>query len=348
MGLTSSELGRRLFVDVETYGARPSHRTGTVDDAATIEWFSSLLRADGATVDVESWTFPRWTAEWSAELRGANGGNDDAIDSLPLFYETVGSFAGDEIDVVPTENPGGFLSVKNRRATLDVPKLARATLQVPGHCIGRKLRVRIDNATVVEGVSANVLAGYGCSFANAEILIATPLSGWFHCASERGTGISIARWLAHTLAEQGHRVGLLGTSGHELFNLGLEHHLLTHSTSAKVIVHIGASVGARSPDSADALSDSLYATSNVDGVGSELASIGYHQRVASVDPKQWIGEGTRWCTLGLPLLSVAGMSHWFHSPQDTADRTSPELLERVARALLADVWALIERVGVGG
>jgi hypothetical protein len=347
MGLTDSELGRRLFVDVETYGSRRSHRIGTVDDAATIEWFSSLLRSDGATVDVEPWTFPRWTAEWSAELRGANGGNGDAIDSLPLFYETVGSFAGEEIDVVPTENPGGFLSVKNRRATLDVPKLARATLQVPGCYAGQELRVRIDNAAVVEGVSANVVAGYG-SFSDAEILIATPLSGWFHCASERGTGISVARWLARTLAELGHRVGLLATSGHELFNLGLEHHLRTHETSAKVIVHIGASVGARSPDSVDALSDSLYATSNVAGVGSELASIGYHQRMASVDPKQWIGEGTRWCTLGLPLLSVAGLSHWFHTPQDTADRTSPELLERVARALLSDVWALIERVRVGG
>jgi hypothetical protein len=193
-----------------------------------------------------------------------------------------------------------------------------------------------DDAATVE----HLLGAYK----EAEVLIATPPSGWFRCASERGTGIAVARWLARSLAQRGCRVALLGTSGHELFNIGLERYLATHtiSESVKAIVHVGASVAARSHLQPDLLSESLYVTSNVKGIGAELGSVGFRQRLGGVDRKDWIGEGTRWCTVGLPLLSVAGISHWFHTPEDTADRTTPELLERVAERLLADCLALLD------
>jgi hypothetical protein len=335
-----ADLGRELFADVEAYAARSSHRTGTTDDAGTVQWFASTLQNDGATVQVDPWTFPQWTADWSAELDG------QSIDSLPLFYETVGSFGSNSIDIAPADHPGGSLTVKNRRASAEVPVLSRATLQIPGRYADRaqEVRARIDDARVIEGSSANVLASYGCGFHDAAILIATPLSGWFRCASERGTGISIARFLARSLAQRGYRVLLLGTSGHELFNVGLEHHLATHpiSSSVRAIVHVGASVAARSHRVPEQLSESLYVTSNVEGVGANLGSIGFHQRVAGTNPKEWIGEGTRWCTLDRPLLSVAGMSQWFHTPEDTADRTTPELLAHVARSLLGDCLLLVD------
>jgi hypothetical protein len=333
--------GRELFADVETYASRDSHRTGTPDDEATIEWFASTLRRDGAQIQVDPWSFPRWTAEWSAELDG------QTIDSLPLFYETVGSFGPGFVDVAAPASPGELLSVKNRHAISDPPKLSRATLQIAGRYAGRarEVRARIDDARIVESLSANVLASYGCAYHEAEVLIATPLSGWFACASERGAGVSVSRWLARSLAQRGHRVALLATSGHELFNIGLEHHFATHtiSDSVKAIVHVGASVAARSHLHSELLSESLYVTANVAGIGVELGSSGFHQRLAGVDPKQWIGEGTRWCTVGRPLLSIAGISHWFHTPEDTADRTTPELLERVADAALADCLALVGR-----
>jgi hypothetical protein len=79
---STPDLGAKLYADVVAYGSRPSHRTGTVDDEATIDWFQSVLLSDGAKVQVDSWSFPRWTATWAAELDG------QPIDALPLFYES--------------------------------------------------------------------------------------------------------------------------------------------------------------------------------------------------------------------------------------------------------------------
>jgi hypothetical protein len=347
MGEQSSSvaLEAELFADAVAYGSRPSHRTGTVDDEATIAWFQSLVLADGATVSVVPWSFPKWSATWSAELDG------EAVDSLPLFYETIGSFDSKAIDVLATEHPGGLLTVKNRHALSEVPGKERATLCVPGRLEARakEIRAQIIDASIEEGHSANVLASYGCAFPQSQVLIATPLSGWFHCASERGTGIAVARLLARTLAELGYRVAFLGTSGHELFNIGLERFLETNTVEAPVIVHVGASVGARSwsPTSTDVeLSDSVYVTANQADRGSALAACGFRHRTVANDPKLWIGEGTRWCTQSRPLLSVAGMSHWFHTPQDTAEAsTHPSLLAQVAKALLADTVELLEANG---
>jgi hypothetical protein len=343
---TVPDLGADLFDDVATYGSRPSHRTGTVDDEVTIDWFQSMLRSDGAKVQVDPWSFPCWTASWEAELDG------QSIDALPLFYETTGSFGVGEIDVVPTEHPGGLMTVKNRHALAEVPVAQRATMFVPGRFSDRakEIRAQIIDAHSVLGHSANVFASYGCEFANAQVLVATPLSGWFSCASERGTGIAVARYLARTLAEAGYRVAFLGTSGHELFNIGLEHYLANQPVNAPVIVHVGASVGARSPQvvvgdsqSEVTLSDSVYVTSNQPDRGGSLAAVGFQSRTVANDPNLWIGEGTRWCTQNRPLLSVAGMSHWFHTPQDIAEvSTHPRLLARVAQALLEDTMQLLE------
>jgi hypothetical protein len=342
-------LGPKLFADVVAYGSCASHRTGTVDDEATIDWFRSILLSDGANVQVAPWSFPQWTATWTAELDG------EPVDSLPLFYETTGSFGADAIDVVATEHPGGLLTVKNRHALPSTAAADRATMFVPGCLTDRvkDIRAQIVDAHIKQGQSANVLASYGGEFTDAQVLIATPLSGWFHCASERGTGIAVARYLARTLAEQGYRVAFLGTSGHELFNIGLEHYLTNSVVEAPVIVHVGASVGARSEASASddpqhgvALSDSVYVRSNQADRGAALAACGFHHQTVANDPKLWIGEGTRWCTQNRPLLSVAGMSHWFHTPQDTAKvSTHPALLARVAQALFEDTIQLLDANG---
>jgi hypothetical protein len=349
-GPDMNPLGQLLFADVETYAQLPFHLTGTEHDHQTIDWLADCLATDGATVEKRPWTFPRWTATWSAELDGT------VIDSLPVFYEAVGTFASSKIDVVATAHPGGLLTVNNRHAAHSVGDTIRARLLVAGRYADREkdVRAHISGAVVLEGRSANIAAGYGCQFDEVDVLVATPISGWFSCASERGTGIAVARWLAHELAAQGVRVGLLATSGHELFNIGLERQLAMRAPKPSLIVHVGASVAARqfagASDflSSPQFSDMLVATTNQDSYATaNLASIGFQPRSGNLDPKTWIGEGTRWCTLGSPLLSVAGMSHWFHTPDDRADiATHPNLLAAVATALLNDVGALLEVLDV--
>ncbi len=335
------ELASQLFADVQTYANRPFHLTGTEYDETTLAWFEQCLVDDGATVTRRPWAFPQWTAQWWAELDG------EQIDCLPIFYEAAGTFGPDALQIAATPHPGGLLTVKNRRAQPSASGTTLPTMQVAGRYADRThdVRAHIEQATIGQGWSANLEVGYGCDFRDATVLVTTPLSGWFSCASERGCGVAVARWLCLRLAEQGHRVSLLATSGHELFNLGLEHHLRTNPSDASVIVHVGASVAARHypHESGQQLSDMVFLTTNRPLSSRALETVGYRSRVGTTDPGGWIGEGTRWCTLDRPLLSVAGMSHWFHTPDDQAAvSTDPSLLAAVAVALLDDVLAFVD------
>jgi hypothetical protein len=81
------------------------------------------------------------------------------------------------------------------------------------------------------------------------VVVVTPRSGWWHCASERGGGI--ACWLEMMrgiLTSKPIRdVIFLATSGHELGHLGLNHFLDEHPeliTSAKAWIHLGANFAA--------------------------------------------------------------------------------------------------------
>src|SRR5207247_395676 len=54
----SSDLGARLYATVEEYaGVGAHHRTGTAEDARTLDWFEDRLRALGATTERQPWSF---------------------------------------------------------------------------------------------------------------------------------------------------------------------------------------------------------------------------------------------------------------------------------------------------
>jgi hypothetical protein len=332
-------IGAELFADVCAYSQADTHRTGTPEDAATIDWYSHLLRSDGATVTTEDWMFPRWVAEWSAEIDG------EPIECLPILYQSIGTSRPHDVSCVATQHPAGLLTVKNQRVRSTATATpSDAVMQVPGMFARREasIRAQIIDARIIESRSANIRVSYGCQFETAEVLIATPLSGWFTCASERGTGLAVARWLAKTLAESGYRVALLATSGHELFNIGLEHHLAANPDRPASIIHVGASVAAASHQShsATGFAANLFAMTNQNVELRALNALGFRPGTETV---RWIGEATRWCTVGKPLLSVAGVSHWFHTPQDTPNTaTSPDLLGRVGEAVLHDATAFQE------
>ncbi len=334
-----------LFADVVSYAERPAHRTGTEDDAWTIDWFAGRARADGATVAVEQWELPQWRADWSAELDG------QPVPSLPLWYGCVGSYGPSAVTVVATPHEDGFLTVPNRDVDPSPPTRDRATVMVPGRLAGREREVRatVTGARIEVGRSANVLATYGCGLPDAEVLVATPLSGWFSCAAERGSGISVALAVARELAGAGRRVALLGTSGHELMNLGLERWLSRRGPEdlPPLVVHLGANVAARAAGLGPArLSQPRGARSNVADAAPRLVAAGFTASVVGRDPSEWLGEAVHWCTVSRTLLSLVGGSRWFHAPEDLpSTATDPRLLAEVGTALLGDVAALLERTG---
>lgn len=176
------------------------------------------------------------------------------------------------------------------------------------------------------------------------MLLTTPLSGWFRCAGERGTGIAVMLAVAERLAAEGVPLLVNGNSGHELIDLGA-HHLAESKPAACSIFHFGASVAAGEGDGDELrLADGVKIRAWAPGAGAALAAA-----LAPLDktpivvddaerahPESWIGEARVWCTLDRPLISMAGGFPLFHTPEDVPEcATTPALLERVYHAAVA-------------
>ena len=361
--------GANLYEVVCEYAALGAHhRTGTAEDARTLDWFEDRLRALGASVERQPWSFDRYDAEWSVAIDG------EEVAALPLFYEgtgevdssaphtatvaavPAGSFStwgavisgarasGAPVAVVATESPSGRLVAPNR-SPAHAPSGLPALL-VAGECAGRlraaRVRARLA-ARIVAGRTSNVLGRIGAGPDRDRVLLTTPLSGWFRCAGERGTGIAVLLAVAERLAAEGVPLLVNGNSGHELVDLGA-HHLAETKPEARAIVHFGASVAAGERAGAGIrLADGVRVRAWVPGAGPALAEafapLGKVPLVlddaAGARPDSWVGEGRAWCTLGRPLLSMAGGFSLFHTPEDVAERaTAPDLLERVYQAVV--------------
>jgi hypothetical protein len=84
----------------------------------------------------------------------------------------------------------------------------------------------------------------------APVVVMTPRSGWWQCASERGGGIGC--WMetirAIAAAKPARDVHFLASSGHELGHLGLKTYIERRPElvrKARVWIHLGANIGAR-------------------------------------------------------------------------------------------------------
>ena len=370
MTLGVNDRSARLYRIVEEYAAIGAHhRTGTAEDARTLDWFEDRVRALGAQTERQPWSFDRYDAEWRVTV-------DDAdIAALPLFYEGTGDIdsttpltatvsavaagtfptwativedarsAGAPVAVVATQSPCRGLVAPNRSpAELGSGLL---TLLVAGELAERlrtaSVRARIS-ARIVGGRTSNVIGRVGTGPDRDRLLLTTPLSGWFRCAGERGTGIAVMLAVAERLAAEGVPILVNGNSGHELIDLGA-HHFAETKPAARAIFHFGASVAAGEPDGDDLrLTDGVKIRAWMPGAGAALATalapLGKPLIVvddaARARPESWIGEARVWCTLDRPLISMAGGFPLFHTPEDLPQRsTTPALLERVYDAAIA-------------
>lgn len=81
------------------------------------------------------------------------------------------------------------------------------------------------------------------------IVVMTPRSGWYWCASERGGGIACWLDIMRSLndAQLRHTVMFVASSGHELGHLGINAYIAERQgivTRAKAWLHLGANIGA--------------------------------------------------------------------------------------------------------
>jgi hypothetical protein len=148
----------------------------------------------------------------------------------------------------------------------------------------------------------------------APLVVMTPRSGWWSCASERGGGLAAFLEIARALYDAPPRrdVVLVATSGHELGHLGLHAFLAAHESlaSAHAWLHLGANfaaargevfVQASSDEMASLARDAFSAAGRAPEriLGPETPLLGEVREVAS-----------------RPYLSVLGTNPLFHAPDD--------------------------------
>ena len=374
-----SERGAHLFATVQEYAELGEHhQTGTAEDARTLDWFEDRLRALGAATERQPWSFDRYDADGVVMVDGVE------VTALPLFYEGIGEIAWTtpfvaEADAIPAGSfPGWSTIVQNARsagASLAVvatrsasgglvapnrspaqPRAGLPTLLVAGDLAPQLRRASVRArmaARVAGGRTSNVVGRIGGGPDRDRILLTTPLSGWFRCAGERGTGIAVMLAVAAQLAAEGVPLLLNGNSGHELVDVGA-HRFAETKPSVRAIVHFGASIAAGEP--------SGHALRLIDGLTIRAWTPGLRETLAGtfaplgktltlvpdadhVSPEAWVGEARAWCALDRPLLSMAGRFALFHTPEDLPERaTTPALLERVHDAVLAAARILAKSI----
>jgi hypothetical protein len=347
--------GGHLYQLVQTYSALGEHRTGTPVDQATLAWFATELGKRGARVDQVPYRFERYVAHCRLMADAAE------VEALPLYYEAVGKvhssrlhldelafdanlnapqldevvararMSGADAAIVATTGAGGRLVALNRAPVLGS---GFPTVLVPGSALPmlRQAAVHLAlDARLEPSASATVIGHLGQGDATPPVVVATPLSGWFRCAGERGTGIAITLQLAKELAERW-PVMVVGTTGHELHYLGLQRFLAAHELHPSSVIFLGAGLAT----TLGSESGSAFAgyrrhgqTTAGEGIAKRLEGVLAPARfLVRSNPAQWSGEGEEWVRLSTPLLSLASRFPLFHTPQDLPEHsTSSEQLE---------------------
>jgi hypothetical protein len=347
--------GEHLYQLVHVYAELGVHRTGTPVDQATLEWFATELVQRGAQVDTVPYRFERYVADCRLMAYATE------VETLPLYYEAVGKvhssrlhlaelaivsnlnapqldevgararISGADAAILATAGAGGRLVALNRAPVLGS---GFPTVLVPGSALQmlRQAAVHLElNAWIEPSESATVIGHLGQGDSTKPVVLTIPLSGWFHCAGERGTGIAIALLLAKELAERW-PVLVVGTTGHELHYLGLRRFLAAHDLPPSAVIHLGASLATttRVPESGSTFAVIRQAlTTAGEGLAQRLEGVLAPARFpVKSNPAQWLGEGAAWVRLGAPLLSLASNFPLFHTPDDLPEHsTSPEQLE---------------------
>jgi hypothetical protein len=346
------------------YAELGDHRTGTDVDLATAEWLADELADMGAGVEMQDVVFDRFDVHAELTIDG------EEIASVPVYYEALGRAVTSDVEVLTAaatlvgsahglddvlaaasgsaarvlalDGPAGWPVAPNR--PVGEPRRVPVVV-VAGDEAGRvrsgDIRLRYD-AQLVPGVAPVVVGELGPPSA-PQVTVSTPLSGWFACAGERGTGVAVALDLAATLAADGWNVTVVATSGHELDHLGLRVWLDEVAPEPGPVVHIGASMAAcePGPDGRLRLAPRRYVLLDRDP-GAQVATSARAGGWSHASVDVWPGEGGTWREAGHTVISFVGQFQWFHTANDVpAVATTPEALRTARDAALSSVGAFL-------
>jgi hypothetical protein len=182
---------------------------------------------------------------------------------------------------------------------------------------GRGVRVVVDAERTEVEVHNTLAKVAGRDAALAPLVVMTPRSGWWRCASERGGGIAV--WLemlaAIAAASPDRPVRFLASTGHELGHYGLEHHLESRQATiagAHAWIHLGANFAtSQRPRVLMQFSDPAMRALALE----RLAGHGLRPDVERPVGERPIGE-VRNVADRARYVSILGQSGVFHHPDD--------------------------------
>lgn len=375
----------RIDAVLRAYDAQGNHRTGTAADAASARWLADEARRAGGAVQLPSFTLERldvtdaFLEAGGQRIEGLpffDGGltarsgvsapvRPDGIvvvTATPAAVATEGEFLADirrsgRAQAIVALTAGGVPGLIPSNARHFATPYGCAVLQVPAHaqpvldaaeasgtpvrvvCAGRRVRATALNVLVeCPGRDASL----------PPVVVITPRSGWWRCASERGGGIACWLEVVRALAANpgARRVILLASSGHELGHLGLDSFLHAEPGRVKTAhawLHLGANIGAGSPGGRVAgvliqASDDAIERSLADALSAAGAPIA-DRLPRGHEPR---GEARNLHVGGARYVSLLGQGNrWFHHQDDRYPETvSAEVVARYARAAVAGVQML--------
>ena len=207
-----------------------------------------------------------------------------------------------------------------------------------------KISVHLSGDDELSSVAYNVAAKL--ERGDSWIIISTPQSGWFRCASERGAGvallIALAKWAS--ASDLPHSFLFLSTTGHEIGHMGIHNLMETYDlplpTKTECWLHLGSSIGAFAFDSdsegllipSGAEPESwLFSSANMINALERNFAEFTHLKPEIYNRKngeiRWILES------GYTAFALMGSQKFFHLDKDGPENVDASLLSKLGKAI---------------
>ena len=325
------------------------------------------------------WWIPEDKASFtlSAPLAGDDGDASGKIVALHLPYDRAAYLADTHKQAIASaakrnpaaiiltiDNPGEDIfayNVAQDDPPWPVPVVVVAANKRPllakAQADGTPLTINVSGTYGNDVAGRNVVATLNRGAAET-IVVSTPMTGWFGCACERGSGIAAFLALARTIGaiQPNVNVVFVATAGHEVGHGGMEIFLHNNPPPPErtlAWIHIGASVacydfqrgtdGKWVTDKKLELRRLLTSSASTAALTDAAFKDQSFNRAITTD-KAPPGELREvWGAKYQNFLGIAAGHRFFHNPTDSVAVTGPEILEPVARGLANVIATLSEK-----